>query len=130
MKLKNYEILEYLNSLESFLERNDIIGYAAARNTRYLRNCATEYEQIHNDLIVKYGSPELDDDGNETGRSFIDMKDPSFKQFKMELTTFSNIEHEVTIFKIPYSEVIGKLTGSEILEIDWMFEDSDTPQDC
>lgn len=130
MILTNVDIVNKIESLKPFLDRSDMIGYAAARNTRKLTDASVEYVEKQQSIMLKYGSEEFDDDGKATGRMVIGFNDPNFKKFKAELETYSILKHEITIFKIPYSEVIGKLTGSEILEIDWMLEDSDTPQDC
>lgn len=130
MVLSNGTISEYIVSLSNFLDRKDIIGYAAARNTRIFKDACVEYDTIRDGLIAKYGEQEIDTDGNYTGRSFITTSSPNISKFVSELEPYTIIEHDVTVFKIPYSEVIGKLTGSEILEIDWMLEDSDSPRDC
>ena len=130
MKLKNIEIEQMIDSILPLLDRKDIIGYAAARNVRIFRNTILEYTSKRDELINMYGEKELDDDGKETGRSFIKNTSPNIKTYAHEIAEYAIIEHEVTIFKIPYDKVIGELTGSEILEIDWMLEDSDNPRDC
>ena len=130
MILNNSTINEYIGLLSNFLDRKDIIGYAAARNTRIFKDACVEYNSIRDELIAKYGEQEIDTDGNYTGRSFITTSSSNISKFVSELEPYAIIEHDVTIFKIPYSEVIGKLTGSEILESDWMLEDSDSPRDC
>lgn len=130
MKLKNIEIMDCIRLLDNHLNRKDLIGYAVARNIRNLRNNIIEYEQTYNNLMEKYGEPEVDDNGNETGRYTLDIRSSNFKKFRAELTPFANIEHDVKIFKIPYSSVIGELTGQEILDIDWMLDDIENPQDC
>lgn len=127
MKIKNGEIELFIKTLEKFLDRRDIIGYAAARNTRILTNAAIEYFKYRDEMINKYGEKEKDENGNETGRAFITGKSKRFKEYTKALTMYAIIEHEVTIFKIPYKSVCGKLTGAEILDIDWMLEDSDEP---
>lgn len=127
MLLSNSDMDIYINSLNAFLDRSDIIGYAAARNVRILSASLSEYYSKRDELIKKYGELELDKDGNHTGRYFLTPDSSNFKTYIQDITPFSIIKHEVTIFKIPYSEVIGKLTGSEILEIDWMLDDSDNP---
>lgn len=130
MVLNNGTINEYIVLLSNFLDRKDLIGYAAARNTRIFKDACVEYTGIRDELIAKYGEQEVDTDGNYTGRYFITTSSPNISKFVSELKPYANIEHDVTIFKIPYSKVIGELTGTEILEIDWMLEDSDSPRDC
>ena len=127
MKLKNIEMEQYILSLSNFLDRIDMIGYAAARNTRILENAYGEYNTYRTSLLNKYGSVELDSNNKPTGRVTLSIDDENFSKYVSEIEEFASIEHEVQLFKIPYSEVIGKLSGSEILEIDWMLEDSDKP---
>lgn len=109
--------------LQQFLDRRDCIGYAAARNTRLLSTTATEYINRKEELILKYGSEEFDKNGNKTGRKMLSTNDLNFKKYAVEIDLYANIEHEVDVFKIKYSDVVGILSGSEILELDWMLED-------
>lgn len=53
----------------------------------------------------------------------INPTNPNYDIFMDSYNLYANIEHDVEIFKIKYDKVIGVLTGSEILEIDWMLED-------
>ncbi len=130
MKISNIRMDGYIDSLAPFLDRRDKIGYAAARNTRRLQEASMEYSKLREDLINKYGEPEIDKDGNETGRYMLEVRSENFKKFQNEIEEIAKIEHDVQIFKLPYDYVIEKLTGSEILEIDWMLEDSDSSEDC
>jgi len=130
MKLSNIEMENKIQILTKFLPRHDIIGYASARNIRRLKEASVEYNEIRNDLLNKYGTAESDEDGKPTGRIGLHVTSPEFKLFKRDIEPYAILEHEVTIFKIPYESVCEKLTGSEILEIDWMLEDSDSPRDC
>lgn len=123
VKLKNAIRLEMLHQLEPLLPRRDKIGYVAARNYRVLSNSLTEYMTFRRDLIEKYGEPITDENGAETGRVSIKIGSPEFKSFNDEMAPFSEMEHEVELMTIKYDEVIGNLTGEEILGIDWMLED-------
>ena len=49
--LKNEEMVRMLKQLEPLLSHKDMFGYVAARNTRIISNCLTEYNQTKNDLI-------------------------------------------------------------------------------
>lgn len=126
MKLKNIEMEQYILILSKFLDRTDIIGYAAARNTRILENASSEYQQYRSNLINKYGKIELDSNDKPTGRVALSVDDENFKTYVSEIEEIASVEHEVCIFKIPYKSVINKLSGSDILDIDWMLDDSDT----
>lgn len=121
--LKNSEISSRILQLKPFLNRKDKIGYAAARNTRVLSNQLIEYNTIRNELIQKYGEPDLDENGMDIGTVSIKISSPKFLDFCKELEPFNNIEHEVEFMVLKYEEVIGILTGEEILTIDWMLSD-------
>ena len=123
MLITNSKAEEMYENLKSVLNRADIIGYAAALNSKRLENIVDPYFITRNALISQYGEPELDENGKKTGRSLVRFDNPNFDQFKMELERISSIEHEVDIFKINSEDVINKLTGNEILNIIWMFED-------
>lgn len=113
----------YIDILSDYLDRVDLIGYAAARNTRRLHDGCLEFINCRERLISQYGHDETDKKGHKTGRKYINTKDPNFEEFKSEIEKYANIEHDIEIMKIPYSETIGKLSGSEILNLDWMLED-------
>lgn len=123
MKISNINALIYIEILKEYLDRNDIIGYAAARNIRKLTDATIEYVRCRDKLIIEFGIPEEDENGNKTGRHSISTDSPNFSNFNSEINKFNNIEHDVDIMFVNYSEVIGKLTGSQILDIDWMLKD-------
>lgn len=120
---KNIEMERMAGTLRRHLDRQDIIGYAAARNTRILTNELQEYADIRNELVKKYGTAELDEDGEPTGVVEVKFDSEEFPKFIEELDGFAKIEHDPQLFKIKYEEAIGRLTGTELLEIEWMFED-------
>lgn len=123
VKLKNAIRLQMLEQLEPLLSRRDKIGYVAARNYRTLSNSLTEYITFRSDLIKKYGEPVKDENGFETGNISLKIGTPAFKAFCNEMAPFNEMEHEVELMTINYDEVVGILTGEEILGIDWMLED-------
>ena len=112
-----------LQGLEPLLERRDVIGYAAARNARLLRDELTEFHKVRNELVEKYGERELDEDGNETGRIMVSPSSEHFRDFADELRRYAEISHSFEPFRIKYTEAIGNLSGQEMLAVDWMFED-------
>ncbi len=122
-KYKNAEMEAMVASLRPHLDRTDKIGYAAARNTRILTMEAAEYFERREQLIAKYGQQQFGEDGNPTGIIELKMNTPEFVDYSHEIEEFALIEHEPRLFKLKYEEAIGKLSGSELLEIDWMFED-------
>lgn len=121
--LKNIQMLEMLRALTPLLSHKDIIGYFAARNYRILDDCLIEYKRFRDELIKKYGDPDLDENGNKLPTISLNVNSPNFKKFYDELDPFNNIEHEVDIMVFKYKDAIGSLTGEEILNIDWMLED-------
>lgn len=123
--LKNAVMVDMLMQLKPLLSRRDKIGYAAARNHRRLAECLTEYERFRNSLIEKYGEHEKDENGNELPSISLSSTSPNFKMFLSELNPYNEMEHEVELMELPYSEVIGSLSGEEILAIDWMLVDGE-----
>lgn len=124
---KNIEMEQMVAQLEPLLGRNDLIGYAAACNTRILMDETTEYRDLRHDLVMEYGTPEKGDDGNETGRYELRFDSPSWPAYEKEITEWAMLEHEPDVYKIPAKSAIGQLTGKEMLDLEWMleFEDED-----
>ena len=123
MILSNKEIEIMIEQLKPLLKQKNKVGYVAARNTRVLLTESTEYFSIRNDLINKFGKQDVDADGNPLQTISINAGSEEFKQFNEEIMEYMDIEHDVPIMKMKYSEVIGILSGEEILSIDWMLED-------
>lgn len=119
IKMSNFAMAECIESLSPFLDRKDIIGYAAARNTRYLREASYEFGSTKVEMLSKYGHPVVVD-GIETDQIELRKDDPNFDFVLDKLNKLGVVEHEVTIFTITYEDVIDKLSGREILSIDWM----------
>lgn len=124
-KYSNHEMEEMLGRLEKQLERKDVIGYAAARNARVLRSELGEYSKFRDELVMKYGEADADEEGNPTGTVSLDFKSPKFPEFVDEIQRYATIEHEPKLFKLPIGEAIGQLSGTELLELDWMFEEEE-----
>ena len=120
-KLKNIQMAGMLGSLNPLLSRRDKIGYIAARNYRILTESLTEYETFRNSLIEKYGEEITDENGHVTVGIRVDS--PNFKTFCDEMAPFNEMEHEVELMIGKYADVIGCLSGEELLAVDWMFED-------
>lgn len=119
----NEQMHQMLLSLEPLLERRDIVGYAAARNVRVLQSEAMEYLKRRDELIEKYGKPEFSENGMPTGRQQLQIGSDAYKSFMDDLALYSNIKHRPLLFKIPYDEAIGKMSGTEILACEWMLVD-------
>ena len=110
MKLMNVEMETMLGQVQSVLGHVDKVGYVAARNTRLLNTALTEYFQIKQE---------------PTGRIVVTPKSEHFKEFEKEFSEIATIKHEVELMKLNYNEVIGILSGEEILKLDWMLEDEE-----
>lgn len=122
MKLMNVEMETMLGQVQSVLGHVDKVGYVAARNTRILNIALTEYFQIKQELITKHGEKEIID-GEPTGRIVVTPKSEHFKEFEKEFSEIATIKHEVELMKLNYNEVIGILSGEEILKLEWMLEE-------
>lgn len=119
---KNIEMEQMIAALEPLLERTDLIGYAAARNTRILRTEAQEYLDRREQLIEKYGEPQLDEEGNPTGITRLLVNSPEFNEYARDIEQWALIEHDPKLFRIPVSKALDAISGNELLEIEWMFD--------
>lgn len=122
---KNIEMERMIAQLEPLLGLSDLLGYAAARNTRILMDETTEYRDLRQNLVMEYGTPEKGDDGNETGRYELRFDSPNWPAYEKEISEWAMLEHEPDIYKIPAKSVIGQLTGQKMLDLEWMLEFED-----
>ena len=123
MVFTNEQMGRMIETLKTLLPQRNKAGYVAARNTRLLMTELTEFNNIRNELIRKYGKPDVDEDGRELGTVSIDIGSEEFRKFTEEIGEYINIEHDVQIMKMKYDEVVGILSGEEILALDWMLEE-------
>lgn len=123
MRLTNYEMARRIGQLEQLLDRADLIGYAAARNTRVLSQACGEYMQMQDRLICELGVPDTDEDGRETGSIRLDFDSPNFAEFRRAMDEIAPIESDVELFSLPEGEAVGKLSGRQLLDLGWMFEE-------
>lgn len=125
MKLSNVEAETMTLALQPYLERTDMIGYAAARAVKRLRDSCEEYLKKKTDLIQEFGQAVLDEEGNETGDWMISEDSESFTEIVKTLDEYGSITHEVELPTIPISEAANKLSGREILAIGFLFNDEE-----
>ena len=118
MTYKNIELERMMVSASAHLERRDLIGYVCARNYRVIGDALTDYIGIKNALLHEYG--ETDGIGK---MPYIDPSMSGYAEFIERYEPIANVEQELTIMPLRYTDVVGELTGEEILEIDWMLED-------
>ncbi len=123
MKFTNFQMALALEHLAPLLERTDLIGYAAARNTRLLRQEAAEYLEARERLVCELGEQELDGDGQPTGVVAVHVGTPAFDEFRRRMAELDGIEAKLKVFRVPVGKAIGKLSGTQLLALDWMFEE-------
>ncbi len=121
--LSNLKIREHILSLQPILTQRNIVGYIAARNMRILSDALTEYTQFEHEAIIKFGTADKDSNGKPTGTTSIQPNSDSFNKFLEEMKPYQEITQEVSIMFAKFDDVIGILSGEEILSIDWMLED-------
>lgn len=121
--LKNSEMTVMLHQLEPVLSQRNRLGYVAARNFRVLSDALTEYNRFKMELIEQYGEPDKAEDGTNLSTTSLKIDSPAFKSFCDAMVPYNNIEQEVELMTAKYEDVIGVLSGEEIVGIDWMLED-------
>lgn len=123
-RLTNERALSLIKTCEKHLDDRGLLGYACARNARRLTDATLEYEQRRNNAIKEHGHEVKNDEGEVVSYG-IDPTDEGWAAFVEEVSAISGVESEVDVTTVPPSEVIGKLSGAEILEIDWMLGDDE-----
>lgn len=116
IRLANEEAAHRADACERHLDDKGLLGYACARNGRRLTDAAMEYIRKRMSALEEHG----DDSG---GGKSISPSSPGWAAFVADLEPFANLEVEAEIMTVPASEVIGRLSGREVLELDWMIED-------
>lgn len=121
-RLTNALAAEYADACGAYLDQTGLLGYACARNARRLTDAALEYVRLKDEAVRKHGTEVKDERGNVTGYTIAPGSD-AMAAFVSELSPIAGFEVECDIVKVPPSEVIGKLTGREVFDLDWMIED-------
>lgn len=122
-QFSNVEIKAMITNLQPILSQRNVIGYVAARNFRVLKDAISDYIEFEREAIVKYGTPDVDENNNPIGTTSISPDSEMFNSFLTEMTPIQNIKHVIPIMLVKFDDVIGQLSGEEILGIDWMLED-------
>lgn len=125
MKIKktNGQLFNMMSELEAHLDKKDIIGYACARNYRKISLEIEDFIRKREELFMKYGSKDVDDNGNFLGSYSIDQNSEELKLFKEEIGKYVDLECEVDIMMVKFTDAIGVLSGRELIGLDFMFED-------
>ncbi|MDO4891314.1 MAG: hypothetical protein Q3963_08105, partial [Coriobacteriaceae bacterium] len=87
-----------------------------------LRFETEEYFERRRQLILEYGHDKIGEDGKPTGETELLFGTPEFEDYAAAIDEWANIRHTPNLFTIPVEEVVGKLSGNEILSIEWMIE--------
>ena len=125
VKLENAEWEYRLSGLKPLLKQRGIVGYVAARNTRIIGDALTEYFDFRHELIEKYGKPDIGTDGKDLGTISVRPDSPEFDDFMRELKPISTVINEIRIMTLNYRDVMGELSGEEILDNDWMLTENE-----
>lgn len=121
----NFQMENMVASLQSLLNRIDVVGYVAARNFRSLQRELEDYFAFKNKLITELGSEELDESGNPTGNVSIKVGSKEFDVFIEKMQPIGKSRCYPTLFKLEAEECIDLLSGSQMLEYDWMIDFDD-----
>lgn len=125
MLLTNAEMDGMIATLEPFLDRKDIIGFAAGRAVKRLTDSCGEYLKKKQELVMEYGKPVLDQEGNETGDWMLPADSEGFEEAAATLAEYATIKHSVDLPVIPITEALDNLTGREMLTISFLFADGE-----
>lgn len=118
MTYTNAQLERMMVSASAHLERRDLIGYVCARNYRAIGDAIADYLAMKNELLREYGKT----DGIGS-MPYITPEMPRYAEFIERYEPIANVEQKLTIMPLKYTDVVGELTGEEILAIDWMLED-------
>lgn len=122
MKLTNEKIASMCRDLDNgVLDNVGIVGYTAARNYRTLHDVAEPFFTQRNKLIMEYGEAQCDDDGN-INDYVVDPKSEKFAEFAAKYQELAEIECEVEVLTLPEEKAIDAISGTQLLQLDWMFE--------
>lgn len=121
MKYSNRQLETMAQSLTPVLKSRSLVGYKAAVNMRSIMNAIADYTDYKDSLIREYGAEVKDADGNVKDFAVTPSCD-GFQEFLEKLSEVSDVEHDVQIMTATPDEVIGVLSGEEIIAIDWMME--------
>lgn len=78
-----------------------------ASNIRFAKEALSDYIESHNTLVQKYGSPVLDEKGNDTGEMKVDPKGPNFEIYTKEEKTLLDGHTDITFKKLTEEELFG-----------------------
>lgn len=118
----NFQMEKMADSLMPLLSRNDVVGYAAARNIRSLQSELEDYINMKNKLIVELGTDEVDENGEKTGNTSIKVGTKEFDAFIEKMQPVGETRCYPTITMLDAEECINRLSGKQMLEFEWMID--------
>lgn len=121
MKIDGGRLEPMARSLEPLLKMRDVVGYKAALNMRAIRPALEEYEAARNGLIREFGDEVKDDEGRVVDVA-VTPESEGFGEFMARLAEISAVEHEIALHMASTDEVIGRLSGEEMLAAAWMID--------
>lgn len=121
MRYTNAQLEAMANSLAPVLKSRTLVGYKAAVNMRSIMDAIADYAAFKDELIHEYGTELKDESGNVVNFAVTPSCD-GYQEFLERLGEVSEIERDVEIMKATPEDVIGVLSGEEIIAIDWMME--------
>lgn len=116
----NFEMDGMRSSLQPLLEMRNVCGYAAARNYRILSDELTEYDQRKREIMLEIGEREVVD-GKETGRLYV--PNERVGEYLERMKSYGEVRHSPQLMRVKWDDVVGVLSGNEMLTVQWMFEE-------
>ncbi len=115
---KTSDLIKMRNDLDDMLPKTDVIGFAAAKNARVLDAELSTFNKKRDELIRELG----EEDEENSGSYSIQPNTEAYSEFAKRLMEYAEVECEVSICTIAASKAEGKLSGSEMLKVEWMLD--------
>lgn len=121
MKARNDEIAAMIDACQKHLEDTGLLGYACARNARLLTLATVEYAQRRDKAVREFGTEVRGDDGSIRGYT-ISPDSEAWNKYQEQMAAFDAIEHEVDVFNVKASKLVGEVSGRDMLALDFMLD--------
>lgn len=119
--MKIGEVLNWNGALKSIVDDKNVevsalIKFKMLGMIRKFEPVVADFERIRNEKITEYGTTEVDDDGNETGKVIIPATDTvAIGKFNADLEELLNSDVDIEIDKFKPEEIIDKGISSDLL---------------
>lgn len=121
LELSNAQFDALEDTLEKYLDRTDKLGYVAARNYHVIGEKLYPFMVLRDNVIRKYGVKS--DKSDSVHDEYKITKDSEhYDDALKEITDAGAIKIDVDIMTIDASELEGKLSGRQLVELAWMLE--------